>query len=89
MALHENFIEYTPEEILAIKRDICVKNKCPYLGAAWSNPNKKKGTIDYASKCCNYILYKGESRNCMPDECTHYNDKNVNKKNSNDNIYIE
>lgn len=79
MALHEHFREYTLKEINQIKKDVCVKNKCPYLGVVWNNPNKKKGDIDYANKCCNYILYKGYRRDCMPDECTHYLDKNVKK----------
>ena len=81
MALHERFYEYTKEEIIQIKKDICYKHNCPYLGVVWNNPNKKSGEMDYANKCCNYILYTHQMRGCMPDECKHYHDTNVKKRN--------
>ena len=32
MALHENFREYTKEEIDKVKLNVCIKHNCPYLG---------------------------------------------------------
>ena len=54
-------------------------HKCPYLTFAGdTNPGKNKNIT--SNKCCNYILYAGKRRNCMPDECIHYKDKNVKRK---------
>ena len=79
MALHENFREYTPKEIGEIKKNVCVKHRCPYLSAGWSKTDAKKKDPDYTHRSCNYILYTGKMRGCMPDECTYWKDKNVKK----------
>ena len=76
MALHENFREYTEKEINAIKRDVCTKHQCPYLGSV----TNYKSNVTINARCCNYMLYTGKMRDCMPDECTHYKDKNVKHK---------
>lgn len=76
MALHENFIEYTQDEINKIKRDVCTRHNCPYMSFV-ANTNKSTAT---SNKCCNYILYTGQMRGCMPDECKHYLDNDVTKK---------
>ena len=83
MALHERFSEYTKEEVEQLKKDVCIKNKCPYLGLIHDS-----GTVNQKNspnnKTCNYILFTGHMRNCMPDECTHYLDTDVKKKRFND-----
>ena len=79
MPLHDNFRDYTVEEISKIKADICVKYKCPYLSSFTTcNDRNGKGTATY--KAGNYILFTGKARDCMPDECKHYLDKNVKNK---------
>ena len=80
MALHENFKEYTEAEIRQIKKDVCLKHKCPYVTNIANNNKGKKGNDYYTNKCCNYLLYAGKRRDCMPDECTHYLDKGVKRK---------
>lgn len=77
MPLHENFREYTKEEIEHIKRDVCIKNHCPYLGRIDKcNAYNGKDTSP-SNRLCNYLTYTGKMRGCMPDECTHYKDKDV------------
>ncbi len=66
MALHEEFREYTKEEIADIKRKVCA--------------NTKAAKTDYINKVRNYILHTGNMRGCMPDECKHWKEKNVKKK---------
>lgn len=74
MALHKRFSEYTKEEIVKIKESVCMKHKCPYLGRlVMCNAYNKKDSST-ANKTCNYLLYTGKMRGCMPDECTHYKD---------------
>lgn len=79
MALHEHFREYTPEEIIEIKKKVCIKNKCPYMANTTSVGSVRKAskTTIISNKCCMYILWAGKSRGCMPDECKHYMDKDV------------
>lgn len=81
MPLHENFKEYTEKEILEIKEHVCDKHKCPYFGVYHNAMIKKSCNkkTKYSNMCCNYFEYTGKLRDCMPDECTHYNDKNVYK----------
>ena len=74
MALHENFREYTREEIRDIVRDRCAKNKCPYLRQLTGQTMSPITGLYYVNKCCMYIDITGHQRGCMPDECTHYND---------------
>ena len=76
MALHERFSDYTVDEISKIKRDICLKHKCPYLGSV----SNLKSQIPITGRCCNYFLFTGKMRGCMPDECMHYNDTDVKHK---------
>lgn len=77
MALHENFREYTKEEIDKIKLKVCIKHNCPYIGVM---NDSMKNCKDVTRKICNYILYTGHMRDCMPDDCKHYKDKNVVKR---------
>lgn len=80
MALHERFSEYTKEEIMRITKNVCMKNNCPYLGRLITcNAYNGKDTSS-ANKTCNYMLYTGKMRECMPDECTHYTDTGVKKQ---------
>ena len=72
MALHENFNEYTDAEITKIKEKVCIKNNCPYLGYESASSG--------VNKTCNYILYTGKARRCMPDDCKHYTDKGVKRR---------
>lgn len=76
MGMHEHFSEYTEEELKEIKLKVCTKHKCPYMSFV-ANTNKNTAAIN---KCCNYILYTGKMRGCMPDDCKHYLDKNVKRK---------
>lgn len=75
--LHEHFSEYTNEELIHIKKEVCLAHRCPYLSRTRSNIGVKKATPQ--NTICNYILMAGHSRGCMPDVCTHYNDTNVKK----------
>lgn len=79
MALHEHFREYTREEIVEIKQKVCLKHKCPYLQKI--NDYLGKGTGP-SNNICNYIGKTGHMRGCMPDECKHWKDKNVPKRDS-------
>jgi hypothetical protein len=88
MGLHENFRDYTPEEINKIKTKVCGEHKCPYLGTIWENQGKSnKKYSDYSNRCCNYYIWTGKRRDCMPDDCTHYNDTFVKKKRGDDIYY--
>lgn len=70
---HDRFGEYTEDEINEVKKEICIKHKCPYLK-------------DFS---CAYVLLTGKCRNCMPVDCTHYKDKNVKKRMSPMGNYID
>ena len=76
MGIHKNFIEYTFDEINKIKSEVWKKHKCPYMSFI---ANTNDNTALY-NRCCNYILYTGKMRDCMPDDCKHYLDKNVTKR---------
>lgn len=78
--LHERFSEYTSEEIDNIKRDVCLKHKCPYLTRFHGTPPKKVLQGQVYNIVCNYILITGHSRDCTPDVCKHWRDKNVKKQ---------
>lgn len=83
MALHEHFRDYTVDEVTSIIINHCQAHKCPYLrrvvtGALKNNSRNAK--FNAANKCCMYIDVAGKMRGCMPDECTHYLDKDVKKK---------
>ena len=69
MALHDHFREYTKEEILDIKRKVCIAHNCPYL-ARMSDYQSSTTSNNF----CSYIQWTGHMRGCMPDECTHYTD---------------
>ncbi len=77
MALHENYREYTSDELKAIKKEVCEKHKCPYMKVVHDNGMNPKFSVKHS---CDYILYTGKSRGCMPDECEHWKDENVGKK---------
>lgn len=76
---HENFREYTKSELSLIKRVVCIGHKCPYMSFIGAT-NVSKNTDINSTRCCNYILYAGKRRDCMPDECTHYKDKGVKRR---------
>ena len=76
MGLHERFREYTKEELVSIKEKVCLKHGCPYLGKI----NDSIGKSGAMNNICNYICYTGHMRGCMPDDCKHWKDKNVTKK---------
>lgn len=78
MALHENFREYTKEEIADIKQNVCLKHKCPYLQKINDYSGKSMGV---GNNICDYIGKTGHMRGSMPDDCKHWKDKNVNKRN--------
>lgn len=77
MALHENFRDYTEKEITRIKKRVCIKHNCPYLNSI--SHVSKATEKSLLNKCCFYAVYAEHSRGCMPDECTHWKDKNVKK----------
>ena len=74
MAIHEKFSQYKKEEIDVIKQRVCIEHKCPYLGRLFMCNAYNKKDNSAANKTCNYLLYTGKMRGCMPDECTHYKD---------------
>ena len=76
MPLHERWSEYTKDEINEIKKNVCTKHKCPYLGRISTFSMNKQ----YSNMCCNYIEFAGHSRGCFPEDCTHYEDKNAPKR---------
>ncbi len=76
MALHENFRDYTKEEIYKIKKDICLKHKCRYL----SRVSDYSSVATVSNNFCSYLEWTGHMRDCMPDECTHYLDEGSTKK---------
>lgn len=78
MALHDNFRDYTKEEIIEIKQKVCIKHKCPYLQKIHDYAGKNSNSP--LTNICNYILMTGHMRGCMPDECKHWNDTNVKRK---------
>lgn len=80
MSLHENFRDYTKQEISDIKAEVCIAHKCPYLSVLHDNNIKSNKSTKYAyRRVCDYILFTGKQRDCMPDECIHWNDKDVPK----------
>ncbi len=85
MALHENFRDYTKEEVKGIMLNHCIKHKCPYLRCLTGQTTNPRypGEV-FVNKCCMYIDLAGHSRGCMPDECEHWKDKNVPKRSKND-----
>ena len=77
MALHEHFREYTIDEIIEIKRTVCIAHKCPYLARMSDYANASA----IHNNMCAYLEWTGHSRDCMPDECTHWmEEKQINKK---------
>lgn len=74
MPLHDNFKDYNKHEIELIKQRTCMKHKCPYLGRLFSCNAYNGKDSSSVNKTCNYLLYTGKMRGCMPDECTHYKD---------------
>ena len=76
MPLHEKWSEYTRDEINEIKRDVCAKHNCPYLGRISTLAMNKQ----FSNMCCNYIELAGHSRGCFPEDCTCYEDKNAPKR---------
>lgn len=71
MALHERFRDYTLKEIIAIKKEVCIAHKCPYLARMSDYQNASAVSNNF----CSYIDKTGRMRECMPDECTHYNEE--------------
>ena len=77
-AMHKNFRDYTPDEIAQIKRDNCVAHKCPYLSKIhWNSKHSSMNGRASVQTMCNYILFAGHSRGCMPDVCEYWKDTNV------------
>ncbi len=80
---HDKFSDYTPEEIAKITKNVCIKHKCPYAKFVHSSGYSKKSNSTFKLACdrfCDYLCIAGKSRGCMPDECTHYKDKNVKRR---------
>lgn len=81
---HENFREYSLEEIAKVKKEVCKKHKCPYMKLTHSSGYLKKVEYSAFNNACNtycdYLCMTGKRRDCMPDKCTHYKDKNVKKR---------
>lgn len=77
---HENFREYTVKELTEIKMNVCMAHKCPYMSFIIDSNLGQRRRDASSNKCCNYILYAGKRRGCMPDECTHYKDKGVKRR---------
>ena len=72
----KEFASRSISEVNEIKRDHCYKKKCPYL--------KRLGGVGAADlhhsighTYCAYLKLAGERRNCLPENCEHYKDKNV------------
>lgn len=78
MALHEHFRDYTAEEIAEIKQKVCIKHKCPYLQKIHDYAGKSKMSAN--ANICDYFCITGRIRECMPDDCTYWKDKDVKKK---------
>ena len=85
--LHEHFAEYTVEEIERIRQEVCVAHKCPYLSTVKGSTRGFNAHASSGQKCCNYILIAEHMRNCMPDVCEHYKDKQVKKKSPVNNMF--
>lgn len=71
--LHEDFRDYTAEELNEIKKNVCIAHHCPYVGKVSSSWSKGKHQ-PISNAICNYILMAEHSRGCMPDVCTHWNE---------------
>ena len=76
--LHNNFRDYTKEEVDRIKKEVCFAHKCPYISKL---PTTYRNGIKQSSltSTCDYFLVTGKRRGCMPDLCKHYEDK-IDKK---------
>ena len=74
---HENFGEYTQEEIKEVKKHVCIGHKCPYMRRFAQQTGR---TENYLGVYCDYISLTGHSRGCLPIDCTHYNDTGVRKR---------
>ena len=81
---HDRFGEYTAEEINEVKKQICMKHKCPYLKRLSQQREESPETTH-----CAYALLTGKCRNCLPVNCKHYKDKNVKKRVSPMGNYID
>lgn len=86
MALHERFEEYTKEEIKTILKENCMAHNCPYLCGLNTARDKRRAKEVLINKCCMYLVRAHKMRDCMPDECEHWKDKNV-KKEKDENEY--
>ena len=74
MMLHENWRDYSIEEIRKITAEHC--KGCPYLKRfGWKSVTNQGVTY------CDYLSATGKLRRCRPEECTHQNDV-VNKSNN-------
>ena len=81
--LHDSFSEYTNEELLQIKKDVCLAHQCPYASRInWSTKSGATYTVT-----CNYILITQKRRNCMPDVCQYWKDEVVNRKADNRHLF--
>lgn len=87
--LHENFREYSVQELIEIKKANCIAHQCPYLSKInWTSRAKSAHPVSNLQITCNYILVTGHCRDCMPDVCRHWKDKSVEvQKITNSNLF--
>lgn len=81
-SLPDNFGQRSVDQVNKVKRNVCIKHNCPYLtctddGHSNYKPNTKAWLNN---KCCNFSLITGHSRGCNPEDCKHWQDKNVKKR---------
>lgn len=80
-AMYENWRDYTTEEINEIKKEVCVGQKCPYASKLqWMPKGRHTNSSSVAHITCNYLLITKKMRECFPDVCQHWRDKNVQVK---------
>lgn len=75
--LHERWMEYTEEEVNAIKRDHCLKHRCPYmlrLGLSEGSDRTARDILP-SNKYCDYLELTHSMRETRPELCDHWKDK--------------
>lgn len=68
--LHENWRDYTEDEINDIKEEKC--KKCQY-----SAPFQYSYCADKKHIMCDYLGKTGHMRGCRPEQCEHYKDEEI------------
>lgn len=82
MPLHEKWSQYTRKEIDTIKKNVCIKHDCPYLGRLGGGylSTKEKSQNFISSRYCNYADATGQLRGCFPEDCKYWKDKKKTRK---------